>query len=417
LKWVGSSSFDNVSTLLDDENETNDTKKPTLALRFRPATKSDQQFYTKYQPNLSIQPTTSTPPILTSPTSSSTSSPHKSNNKSLRKSLSQSLSRMNLLSVNTTIAQLEDTDCTDFTFKREGKKVDFSSYYFGKVTRIREGTDEVEHLIKPYPDPANPTTTKYLTMSEMNTYTYSPSQQWVQAKDCPNSLGRLHVEILKCHDLPNLDTGINDDYTDAFVAMAFEDNVVRTDVIHDALSPQWMPWTQRAFSFPIRHPSSLLCLGVFDYDSMSDHDPAGRVVIDMSNFKCRTVYLLEYALHKSPNDSDTNGTITLRLRFEWDSEKAALLKSFTAPQKLMLNAPNNRAFKIVRYLCRGTVDMEQPTMDAVKIYANEFKSYIDGCFHFFDLLVDTILWRGRVIISIPYPRLLIRGDSFGKLKG
>ena len=52
---------------------------------------------------------------------------------------------MNLLSVNTTIAQLEDTDCTDFTFKREGKKVDFSSYYFGKVTRIREGTtDQVE---------------------------------------------------------------------------------------------------------------------------------------------------------------------------------------------------------------------------------------------------------------------------------
>ena len=73
----------------------------------------------------------------------------------------------------------------------------------------------------------------------MDTYAYSPSQQWVQATDCPNSLGRLHVEILKCQDLPNLDTGIHDDYTDAFVAMAFEDNVVRTDVIHDALSPRW----------------------------------------------------------------------------------------------------------------------------------------------------------------------------------
>lgn len=42
-------------------------------------------------------------------------------------------------------------------------------------------------------------------------------------------------------------------YTDAFVCVAYEDSLVQTDVIDDQISPMWMPWSQRAFVFKIRH--------------------------------------------------------------------------------------------------------------------------------------------------------------------
>ena len=80
--------------------------------------------------------------------------------------------------------------------------------------------------------------------------------------------------------------------------------MVRTDVIHDALDPRWMPWCTRAFCFNINHPSSILLLGVFDYDTATDHDPVGRVVVNMANFQSNTSYLLRYALHDDPLQND-----------------------------------------------------------------------------------------------------------------
>ena len=94
------------------------------------------------------------------------------------------------------------------------------------------------------------------------------------------------------------------DYTDPFVGIVFEDNMVRTDVIHDALDPRWMPWCTRAFCFNIHHPSSILLLGVFDYDATTEHDPVGRVVVNMANFQSNTSYLLHYALHDDPKQED-----------------------------------------------------------------------------------------------------------------
>ena len=75
--------------------------------------------------------------------------------------------------------------------------------------------------------------------------------------------------------------------TDAFVACLYEDTFVRTSVIHDSLSTRWVPWSHRAFMFQITHPSSILYLGVFDYDEgpLESHDPIGRVVIHLDNFE------------------------------------------------------------------------------------------------------------------------------------
>jgi Ca2+-dependent lipid-binding protein len=101
------------------------------------------------------------------------------------------------------------------------------------------------------------------------------------------------------------DMGVNE-FSDPFVGIVFEDTMVRTDVIHDSNNPRWMPWCTRAFCFNVQHPTSLLMLGVFDYDStpIKDHDPVGRVVINMANFQSHTSYLLHYALHDDPQQED-----------------------------------------------------------------------------------------------------------------
>jgi Ca2+-dependent lipid-binding protein len=99
--------------------------------------------------------------------------------------------------------------------------------------------------------------------------------------------------------------GVNE-FSDPFVGIVFEDTMVRTDVIHDSNNPRWMPWCTRACCFNVQHPTSLLLLGVFDYDStpVKDHDPVGRVVINTANFQSHTSYLLHYALHDDPQQED-----------------------------------------------------------------------------------------------------------------
>ena len=107
--------------------------------------------------------------------------------------------------------------------------------------------------IKPYPDSENIKSTTKLNKNQIEYQTLLPSKRWIEAGD--SDLGMMiYLEILKCDNLPNMDSGHFGDYTDAFVAIVFEDNLMRTDVIDDELSPRWLPWTQRAFAFPMKHP-------------------------------------------------------------------------------------------------------------------------------------------------------------------
>ena len=117
------------------------------------------------------------------------------------------------------------------------------------------------------------------------------------------SLGRLFVEILSCEDLPNLDdpSGVMGDYTDSFCTLVYEDTCAMTEVIYDELNPKWLPWTTRAFCFNVIHPSSILYLGVFDYDLLGNHDPIGRVAVNVCNLQRETIHTLKYSLFPSSN--------------------------------------------------------------------------------------------------------------------
>jgi C2 domain len=89
--------------------------------------------------------------------------------------------------------------------------------------------------------------------------------------------------------------------SDPFVAIVFEDTMVRTKVLFNTLSPRWMPWSTRAFALNISHPGSICFLGVFDYDedlavATVNHDPIGRVVLNTINFESSVTYVLQYDL-------------------------------------------------------------------------------------------------------------------------
>jgi len=313
-----------------------------------------------------------------------------------------------------------------------------------------------EHLssktirVKPYPDKDNLDVTTWLTKEQINDIALLPSTKWIVNAGCDTEtsdefennkltnlrggqsqkqqvdkeegkkkkdknedeedhLGTVYLEILKCDNLPNMDLGIAGDITDAFVAIVFEDNLVRTDVIDDELSPRWLPWTQRAFSFPINRPGSLLFIGVFDKDKYGDHDYIGRIVVNMSNFLDNTVYLLQYTLHSDANKNDDRGVITIRLRKEFNhkTKKEMLKRSFQAPKKILLNVPSLKSFHLVKYLCRGQVDMDKSSIGSVKFYQNELYTHFDNCLFLADDILRILLWRGRKKVKIPLPKCLL----------
>ena len=141
--------------------------------------------------------------------------------------------------------------------------------------------------------------------------------------------------------------------------------MVQTPVIDDELSPHFMPWTARAFVFNIMHPASMLYLAAFDYDlGVSDHEALGRAVVNIAHFQCNTDYTLFYKLYPSTNVTDriALGTIKIRLRLEYNSEKAVLRAALHPRPKFHIHVQKEKSLKVLRYTCFGEYgdDSEQP---------------------------------------------------------
>lgn len=291
----------------------------------------------------------------------------------------------------------------DQTVNGRANDMDFKEVRIKNIfQQDKKRKDGVEYLrVMPGPDPSRPAKeTEWMTQEQIYKEALKPSKKWVNAGH--GHIGKIYLEILACDNLPRMDINPNDD-TDPFVGIVFEDNLLRTDMIWDEPNPRWMPWTMRAFCLNVRHPTSLLMIGVFDYDEtiIDDHDPIGRVVINTAKFYSDTEYLLRYNLHHDPRQQDesSRGSILIRLRLEWLSEVDAMKASYAAPPKFIINCPSVKSHQVLRYLTRGAVDMEKPTVDSVKLYAAEVTSYWTHYCYFLDVLFEILLWRGRWYIS------------------
>lgn len=223
------------------------------------------------------------------------------------------------------------------------------------------------------------------------------------------SLGRLFVEILSCEDLPNLDdpSGVMGDYTDSFCTLVYEDTCAMTEVIYDELNPKWLPWTTRAFCFNVIHPSSILYLGVFDYDLLGNHDPIGRVAVNVCNLQRETIHTLKYSLFPSSNLTDRSaiGNITVRIRLEWFNPRAVLLEGLKPRPDMHVNVTKEKSFKVIRYVCIGEYEEEKFDLTVTRSYIHEILEYKSALSYVIsDTFRSLILWRGQVeVFSVMIP--------------
>ena len=300
------------------------------------------------------------------------------------------------------VTELPESDIAQSSF------VNAISHAFTPNKIIDKSTGLQKVRIKPYPDPDQVEETKFMTSQEISLKTRRPSQRWIEAGS--GSLGKLYLEILACHDLPNVDVGeAVGNVTDSFICAVFEDSVAMTEVIDDELSPHWLPWTQRSFCFGMMHPASILYLGVFDYDlGIGNHEALGRVAVNLCNLQRNTMYTLKYNLYPSSNVTDrtANGSITIRLRVECYDEKAALLEAIKPRPKIHVNVRKEKSFKVVRYTCFGEYDNEENfDLTVTRSYINEILEYKSAMsYGIRDSLQSLIFWRGQVeVFSVLLP--------------
>jgi hypothetical protein len=258
--------------------------------------------------------------------------------------------------------------------------------------------------IKPNPPRGIP---QFMTFQQLREATLQPSQNWIQVSSfTEHKYGRLYVEILSCNNLPNVDYGGRlGNQTDTFCSLVYGDGFVQTNVIDDELSPYWLPWTQRAFVFPVGHPSQVVYVGVFGYKrNPLSHVPIGRVEINLTNLQQSTEYVLDYNLSATSHNymsRPTNGQIRLRLRLEMDDERSWILQSLKVPPPVYINTTKKKSLRVARYTAMGEYVAENSFQLSV------FQGYIDEIlqghvrrilYKSQDGLRSLLLWRNQVTI-------------------
>jgi len=352
----------------------NSTATTVLALRFRPATKGDLEYFNRSS-------SSSKKPLLLAAADST----------ALLSSKTKQPKPTKL--PETTTSTTTSTSTTGSSSNKGEKKI----------------------RVQPGPDPDNPTATKFMTKQQIQETALLPSTHWSNVGY--GTYGSVFLEVIGCERLPNMDLA---SLTDAFVSLLFEDSYVQTPVIHNSLGPKWMPWSGRAFQFQIAHPTSILFLGILDYDELTiqPHDPISKIEIYPSDYEADTVYHLTYPLYLAnnnnnntneitttpPNSNNNNkATIQLRLRVHWNNPlKTVSALSFGQPPRFFVNSHTEKEWSTIRYLTRGAEYDEQNSMNCMKLYVKELvgNHWRHTCL-LLDILFEILLWRGTYSFQIP----------------
>eukprot|EP00934_Nitzschia_sp_Nitz4_P008182 Nitzschia sp. Nitz4//scaffold92_size79448//72925//76351//NITZ4_005405-RA/size79448-augustus-gene-0.27-mRNA-1//1//CDS//3329560228//8172//frame0 len=255
--------------------------------------------------------------------------------------------------------------------------------------------------VKPYAQNAQ---NRFISELELKAKTSLPSTKWVQAGSKASSYGRLYLEILSAHGLPNVDVGGSvGNETDAFCAAVYGDSMVQTDVIFDELSPHWPCWSQRAFAFHMQHPSQVLYIAVFGFKRTPlPHAAIGRFEVNPLHFRNGTTYHLEYSLCGQSHSSErqSRGTLRIRVRVEVD-ERKALLAALNIPPPVYVNTVKKKSMGVARYTACGEYDNEGKfSLQVLQGYIDEIvEGYIKRILYSLqDGTQSLVFWRSQVTV-------------------
>jgi len=235
----------------------------------------------------------------------------------------------------------------------------------------------------PRPDPLNKLDTEWMNAQEIDTIVMEPSRKYESIGT--GKIARVYLEILSCDDLPNMEgaAGKFGNKTDGVVQIVYEDCICKTEVIDDKNNPRFLPWTRRAFALHTNYPSSVINLGVFDYDPgvalISHHTLVGRASVDVTNLRPGTEYILNYTLHKTSlvkNKRKLNlGTIKIRLRIEVDDPRAYLLASLQLPPSIYVNSSSPKDLECVHQTCYGECNLNRYSLDTIFELVDELSNH------------------------------------------
>ncbi len=196
-------------------------------------------------------------------------------------------------------------------------------------TFIENGRKLQKFKVLPRPDPdaedvdaggALTVDRKWLTAEEIEEKSLQPTRQFKYVGH--GGVAKVFLEIISCSNLPNMETvGALGNKTDAFVQVVYEDHVCQTPVIDDKNNPRFLPWTNRAWVFHPHYPSSVINLGVFDFDAGKENDFIGRTVVNPTNFRPGTEYLLDYKLYDTAMFARRKDYGTIKVSILWFSYK------------------------------------------------------------------------------------------------
>lgn len=261
-----------------------------------------------------------------------------------------------------------------------------------------DGTKVYKHKVVPRPDPENTTGTEWLSEADIERICKEPTRHYLHLGS--GKTAKIYLEILGCDDLPNLETvSAFGNKTDSFVKIVHEDMVCQTDIIDDHSSPRWLPWTKRGFVFHTSYPSSVINLGVFDFDPglplLTSHDLVGRASVDLTNFRPGTEYELHYDLHNTSTaeNRQKEGVIKIRLRIEIEDPRKYLLAGLAMPPTTHVNSKDRKDFACVNQCIHGGVDMKNFDLGTIVALLQEILNYQNSLYYIKDVVLDTLLWR------------------------
>lgn len=264
-----------------------------------------------------------------------------------------------------------------------------------------DGCKVFKYKTMPRPDPDNTTATEWMSEEEIELEVMKPSRHYEYVGS--GKVAKIYLEILACDDLPNMEGAMGrfGNKTDGFVQIVYEDCICKTEVVDDKNNPRFMPWTRRAFVLHSNYPSSVINIGVFDYDpgveALNDHDLIGRVSVDVMNLRSNTEYLLNYALYNTAimeSKRHSFGTIKIRLRLEVDDPKAYLLATLKMPPPIYVNSNSWKDFECVHQTCYGQFNMARYSIDHISELIDELSKYKRVYYYLYAFLRDMVLWRG-----------------------
>ncbi len=261
--------------------------------------------------------------------------------------------------------------------------------------------------LRPGPDPQK-SEVLWMTPEEIEEEVMKPSRSFKSLG--VGDVARIYLEILKCDGLPNLENlRILGNKTDAFVQVVYEDCIGETVVIDDSNSPRWMPWTTRAFILNTKYPSSVIYLGVHDYDAgasmVTDHDLVGRCAVDVTNLRPNTEYVLDYSLYTTAMklERKKQGTVKIRLRMEIDDPRAFLLASLKIPPQVYVNTKSAKNFHCLRHTIHGDHDLSEYSIQTTIMLFREILQQKRIIYYAQGIVSDCFFWRAKSKITIRVP--------------